>query len=155
MNNALAQLTLFWKQRNARERAILAAGGSVLLLVLIYSAIIAPLLSEHSRLQRTLPTLRADAARFERDLAQATGGPAGPTVAADIAALAAAAGLSGDNVKISRADNQRSSLSAKAVAWSAVTALLASSQAQGWSLSKLSVRSVEGGNVDADVEWTR
>lgn len=160
MKTALAPLITafnrFWQQRNERERRILLIGGSVMLFALVYSLAIDPSIQNRKRLARSLPTLRADAARFKRDISLIKGQTTTANTVVDIAALAASAGLPANAAQVERRGDKFSALHAKSVAWPAVTSLLASAQAQGWVLSKLSVHSPNAGaSVDADVEWTR
>ncbi|QDQ26021.1 type II secretion system protein M [Chitinimonas arctica] len=156
MKSHLAPLIEFWKQRNTRERAILAAGGGLLLLALIYGLVIAPVARERARLQASLPGLRADVARFQRDLQEAKGQPAGAANSGDISALVMAAGWPAGTATVDSKDDKHGAVHAKSVAWPSLTALMAAAQSQGWKLSKLSVRSPDGTDtVDADLEWTR
>jgi type II secretory pathway component PulM len=70
MTHAFAPIQAYWQQRNARERTLLTACAVVVGLAAIY-LIAEPIARDRARLQRSLPALRADAARFARDLAQA------------------------------------------------------------------------------------
>lgn len=152
---ALAPLAEFWKQRDARERSLLAAAGAVLALSLIYALAIDPVMRERKRLEQSLPTLRADVARFARDLAQFKGRSTAAASAPDLAGLAQAAGLPAELARIEKND-KRSSLHAQGVNWQAVTRLLGEAETQGWKLEKLSTRTPDGGaTVDVDAEWTR
>ncbi|WP_374351923.1 type II secretion system protein GspM [Chitinimonas sp.] len=152
---ALAPLMQYWRQRNARERAILTAGAAIVLLSLLYALIYEPIARERQRLQRSLPNLRADASRFSRDLALAKGSTSS-AAPSDLAALAAAAGLGSDLAKISTPDSKRSQLSAHGAPWSSMTRLLADARAQGWTLTRLSARSKDGqASMDIEAEWTR
>jgi len=154
MNAALLPLQAYWKQRNRRERAILKVGGAVLLIALVYGLLIDPVNSQCERLQRSLPALRADVARFERDILAARG--QSTVQNNDLAMLAAAAGLGPQQAKLNRINDKQQALHASVAPWSALTTLLGSARSQGWQLAKLSVRAgAEPGMVDADLEWTR
>lgn len=160
MTNALDSIrqpiAKFWAARNERERQILLIGGGVLLVSMLYALVFDPVWQERRRLSRSLPTLRVDAARFKRDIAQIKGQASGPATAMEISSLAAAAGLSADVAKVERRNEKASALHAKSAPWPAITSLLASAQAQGWSLTRLSVSAPNSNaSVDADVEWTR
>lgn len=50
----------FWQQRTQRERSILAVGGSLLLLLLVWLLLIDPALQGREQWHKTLPVLRAD-----------------------------------------------------------------------------------------------
>lgn len=153
MNSTLTSLLDYWKQRNSRERAILAVGATVLLLALLYTLLIEPVARERARLEKSLPTLRADVARFGRDLALASG-KGSVSSKPDLIALAVAAGLPAGAAQMNA--GKQGSLHVQAATWPMVSRLLADAQAQGWALTKLQVRSPDGGtNVDADAEWQR
>jgi hypothetical protein len=114
-----------------------------------------PIARDRARLTRSLPALRADAARFARDLALAKG-QGNSSAPADLAALAAAAGLAPDAARIASTDSKHTTLSGKGLPWAAVTHLLEQARAQGWTLSRLSAHSPDGQpTVDVDAEWTR
>lgn len=153
MNATLAPLLDYWQQRNSREKLILLLGGAVLAIALIYALLIEPVATSRARLEKSLPALRADMARFQRDLAQATG-KTQTTSKPDMAALLASAGLPASALKLQ--GDKQASLQAQGMAWPALTKLLADAQAQGWSLKQLQVRGSEAnGMVDASVEWQR
>jgi general secretion pathway protein M len=67
MMDALRQ---FWAERAPRERSILAAGGALLALVLVYWLLIEPAWTGITRLERSLPQLRANAAELESLLSE-------------------------------------------------------------------------------------
>lgn len=153
MNATLAPLLDYWQQRNSREKLILLLGGAVLAIALIYALLIEPVATSRTRLEKSLPALRADMARFQRDLAQATG-KTQATSKPDMASLLASAGLPASALK--QQGDKQASLQAQGMAWPALTKLLADAQAQGWSLKQLQVRGGEAsGMVDATVEWQR
>ncbi|PHV12150.1 type II secretion system protein GspM [Chitinimonas sp. BJB300] len=152
MNAALSPLIEYWKQRNSREQLILLFGAGILLLALLYSVVIYPIATDRARLEKSLPALRADTARFGRDLALATGKNSGQKT--DLAGLATAAGLPKDALRLN--GSKQASLHAKATAWPTITKLLADAQTQGWALKMLQVNSPDGdATVDVDVEWQR
>jgi len=64
----------FWSERTARERVILIAGGSLLLLLLIWFLGVDLALDGRARWQKDLPVLRADYAQMQA-LAQQAGAP--------------------------------------------------------------------------------
>ncbi len=82
--NALQQ---FWQERTLRERRILAVGGGLLLLVLVWLLLIDPALQGRAQWQQTLPSLRADYAQMQALAQQAANAPeptpAGPMPARD------------------------------------------------------------------------
>jgi general secretion pathway protein M len=154
MTHAFAPIQAYWQQRNARERTLLTACAVVVGLAAIY-LIAEPIARDRARLQRSLPALRADAARFARDLAQAKGLGAS-SAPADIAALAGAAGLPPDQAHITSSDAKHGKLSGQNLPWPAVTRLLADARAQGWTLARLAARPKDNpATVDVDAEWTR
>lgn len=60
MNARLDQARAFWSARSGRERILLAAAATVLLLGLAYALILEPLYQANRKLAATLPPLRAD-----------------------------------------------------------------------------------------------
>jgi len=155
MNAALAPLHQFWSQRQPRERTALLAGGAVLAVALLYGLVVAPIAKDRARLATALPQLRADSARFARDLAQAKGISAPAAGAVDFKALAQGAGLPASTT-IATPDSKHASASGKGILWTSVAQLLADTRSQGWTLSRFSVHTNDGGNtVDLDAEWTR
>ncbi len=153
MNAAFSPLMEYWKQRNSREQAILLLGAAILLFALVYSLLIDPIATDRARLEKNLPTLRADTARFARDLALATG-KGNSSQKADLPGLATAAGLPNDAVRLNGA--KQATMHAKAADWPLITKLLADAETQGWTLKKLQVNSPDGDTaVDVDVEWQR
>jgi type II secretory pathway component PulM len=154
MNKHFAPLVAFWKQRAPRERAILAMGAGILILALLYSLLIAPVSAQRKHLLQTLPELRADAARFARDVASIKG-QTSTAAPADMALLVQSAGLP-DAAHVASPDNKHASLSGKGLPWANVAQLLADARSQGWTLAKLSVKSPDGGGmVDITAEWAR
>jgi general secretion pathway protein M len=63
----------FWEARNTRERMILAGGGAVVLLGLLYALLIDPALGGRERLNKELPQLRAQVAQLQVLAREATG----------------------------------------------------------------------------------
>ena len=92
-------LRSFWQQRNARERRVLAVGGMVLALALLWLVGVEPALDARERWRKDLPQLRADAAQVQslsQQLATAppsaanaanAANPANPATAVDKASL--------------------------------------------------------------------
>jgi general secretion pathway protein M len=74
-------LKQFWAERAPRERAILLAGGGLLLLVLVYLVLIEPAWTGIARLERGLPRQRAEAAELDALLAEVKAMKARPAVA--------------------------------------------------------------------------
>ena len=71
----------FWLGRNARERMVLAAGAALIMLGLIYAIFFGPALSGREQLQKTLPSLRQQAADMQamaKEAAQLAGVTAPP-----------------------------------------------------------------------------
>jgi len=60
-----------WDTRNPRERIALGLGALVLALLLLYAFVWEPLRAEQKRLRQSLPLLRAQAAQFAADAAEA------------------------------------------------------------------------------------
>jgi general secretion pathway protein M len=60
----------FWAERAPRERSIIAAAGAVMVLVVGYLVLIEPAWTGITRLERTLPQLRANAAELESLLSE-------------------------------------------------------------------------------------
>ncbi len=63
--------TDFWAARNPRERAVIAWGGVLLGVLLIYSFLWVPLESDHARLRASVPALLAQSSQFDIDAAEA------------------------------------------------------------------------------------
>lgn len=74
-------LLRFWSERAPRERAILLAGGAVVLAALIYLLLIDPVRTGITRLERGLPAARAQAAQLQGLLVEANALKARPQVA--------------------------------------------------------------------------
>lgn len=74
-------LKLFWAERLPRERAILLAGGSALLAVIVFLLLIEPAYKGIGRLERSLPQQRAGAAELEALLSEVKAMRARPQVA--------------------------------------------------------------------------
>jgi general secretion pathway protein M len=75
-------LLRFWSERALREKAILAAGGLVVLAAFIYLTMIEPAWTGISRAERGLPATRAQAAQLESLLGEVGALKAKPQVAA-------------------------------------------------------------------------
>lgn len=58
-------LLRFWSERAAREKLILLAGGGVLLIALLYLLLIEPAATGITRLEKSLPGARAQAAQLD------------------------------------------------------------------------------------------
>lgn len=71
----------FWSERTPRERWILGAGGSLLLLALCWLLLIEPALQGREQWKKALPALRADYAQMQSLAQQASAAPA-PAAAA-------------------------------------------------------------------------
>jgi general secretion pathway protein M len=74
-------LKQFWAERAPRERAILLAGGGLLVLVVLYLLLIEPAWTGIGRLERSLPRQRAEAAELDALLAEVKTMKARPAVA--------------------------------------------------------------------------
>lgn len=85
------KLLQFWNERNARERATLAAGGIVTLLAIAYLLLIEPARAGITRLERGLPALRAQVAQLESLLGEVKMLKSRPQVATTSASEARAA----------------------------------------------------------------
>ncbi|MGE5339522.1 MAG: type II secretion system protein GspM [Gemmatimonadota bacterium] len=77
----MESLLRFWSERAPREKAILAAGGIVVLATLIYLILIEPAWSGIARLERGLPATRAQAAQLQSLLGEVEALKARPQVA--------------------------------------------------------------------------
>lgn len=98
-------LRQFWAERAPRERAILAAGGGLLLFVILYLALIEPAWNGIGRLERSLPAQRARAAELEALLAEVKalrGRPAVATMSATEARGALESSLTRAGLKAGR-----------------------------------------------------
>ena len=99
-------LSEFWAAREARERAMLTAGGFVVVLGVIYALLIDPALSGRDRLNKNLPELRQQIAQLQALAQEAAMYSA--TAAAPLAAMSAdgiraaleAKGLKAQNVAL-------------------------------------------------------
>lgn len=69
MNGFKESFAAFWRERNARERAMLMLAAAVVALALIYAVLLAPAVSGRAQLEKNLPALREQAAEM-RALAQ-------------------------------------------------------------------------------------
>ncbi len=69
-------LRQFWYGRTPRERRILAVGGGLLLLVLVWLVLIDPALQGREQWNKALPGLRADVAQMQALAQQAAAAPA-------------------------------------------------------------------------------
>lgn len=81
-------LLRFWSERAPREKAILAAGGVVVVLAILYLLLIEPARSGIARLQRGLPVTRAQALQLESLMREVSVLKARPQVATISAAEA-------------------------------------------------------------------
>ena len=68
----VTQLQSFWQQREEREQRMLAAGGIVIALALIYSVLMAPALNGRQKLAKDIPVLRQQVAEVNALSAQQT-----------------------------------------------------------------------------------
>ncbi|TWI63095.1 general secretion pathway protein M [Pseudoduganella lurida] len=66
-----ARGSAFWAARTEQERRMLAIGGAVVGLALVYSLLVDPALTNRERLRRTLPELRQEAATLQALATQA------------------------------------------------------------------------------------
>lgn len=64
------RLKQFWLERAPRERAILAAGGFLLLVAVLYLTLVEPAFTGIRRLERALPQQRAQAAEVDSLLSE-------------------------------------------------------------------------------------
>lgn len=74
-------LRRFWAERAPRERSILLAGGSMLVLVIVYLLLIEPAWTGIGRLERSLPQQRASAAELDALLGEVKALKSRPQVA--------------------------------------------------------------------------
>ncbi|MFC4159600.1 type II secretion system protein GspM [Chitinimonas lacunae] len=146
-------LVQFWQQRQPRERLVLGSGAVLLAVVLLYVLLFEPVAQERQQLSTNLPSLRLDAARFKRDLQQLNGQPAANS--GGLAALIANSGFAPEALRLAPAGDKRYTLNAKSVDWPALLRLLDQARRQGVKIDKLSVKTVEGGLVDAQAELSR
>ena len=58
-------VTTFWMQREPRERRILAGGGAILVLVIIYLVLWDPAFEGQRRIEKALPQMRSQLAEME------------------------------------------------------------------------------------------
>jgi general secretion pathway protein M len=99
-------LSEFWAAREERERAMLTAGGFVVVLGLIYALLIDPALSGRTRLDKNLPELRQQVAQLqalaqEAAMYSATAAtPVAAMTAEGIKATLEAKGLKAQNVAL-------------------------------------------------------
>lgn len=76
MNGLKQSLTAFWAERNQRERNMLMAAVTVVVLGLLYTLLIDPAVSGRKDLERRLPVLRQQAAEVQALSKEASaGGP--------------------------------------------------------------------------------
>ena len=57
--------TTFWMQREPRERRILAGGGAILVLVILYLLLWEPAFEGQRRIEKALPQMRSQLAEME------------------------------------------------------------------------------------------
>jgi general secretion pathway protein M len=77
---ARGRATAYWLARTVQERKYLAAGGTVVLLALLYSVLINPALTGRAQLKRALPELRQQASQMQALAAEAAALAAEPVV---------------------------------------------------------------------------
>ncbi len=80
------RLGALWQERSARERRVLAWGGSLLVLVLLWLLGVEPALEGRERWRKDLPQLRADAAQVQALAQQLASAPPPPRTAGSAAA---------------------------------------------------------------------
>lgn len=99
--------TIFWNERNARERTMLGVGAAVLLLFLVYLLLFAPALKGRKQLSHDLPELRQKAAQMQAlatqaaELKSAAGVTTEPVSQESVAASLSAHGLKPKNLAVS------------------------------------------------------
>ncbi len=97
-------LAAFWQQRDARERAMLILAGTVIAAALIYAVLIEPAVSGRAQLEKSLPSLRLQAAEMQMLARQAAqfanpaAAPAPPVSRESIEAALARKGLKAQNI---------------------------------------------------------
>ena len=64
-------LLAYWRTRSLREQYVLAAGGTLILAVLLALYVVAPLNKERARIRAALPELRSEAIAFDAAAAEA------------------------------------------------------------------------------------
>ncbi|MDR3428909.1 MULTISPECIES: type II secretion system protein M [Silvimonas] len=74
LNQLTARAQGFWQARNARERNILAVGGAIVLIAVVYAGIWQPLVTQRAQLNKRVPQLQADLAQMQRGLQLLKGG---------------------------------------------------------------------------------
>lgn len=100
-------IAAFWVERNARERMVLAAGATLVMLGLIYAVLLGPALSGRVQLDKNLPPLRQQAADMQamaKDAAQLAGISAPPHAVVtkeSVETLLASKGLKSPTVAVS------------------------------------------------------
>lgn len=82
MNGLKQSLSAFWAERNQRERNMLAAAITVIVLGLLYTLLIDPAVSGRKDLERRLPVLRQQAAEVQALSKEASAGGAKTSVPA-------------------------------------------------------------------------
>ncbi len=75
------RLGAFWQERSARERRVLAWGGSLLVLVSLWLLGVEPALEGRERWRKDLPQLRAEAAQVQALARQLGSAPPPPNAA--------------------------------------------------------------------------
>jgi len=125
-------MNAFWAARSPRERAILAAGGAVLAVLLLFVFAWLPLERSRARLAAEVPRLAASVATMEGQAAEVVrvrSLPATPSSAATpSAAIATALGTRLPGVQASAVDEKRVRLTGSDVAYGALLETIASAQ---------------------------
>jgi general secretion pathway protein M len=99
--------TTFWIERNARERTAIAGGTAILLLGLIYLVLLGPALNGRAQLDKSLPSLRQQAADMQAlaqealALASVSAPPPAPATKESVEALLASKAMKAPVVSVS------------------------------------------------------
>ena len=107
LNSYKESLAAFWQQRDARERGMLVLAAAVIALALIYVVLIGPAMSGRAQLDKSLPSLRLQAAEMQvlaKQAAQFSGQSAArvpPASRESIEAALASKGLKAQNIVLS------------------------------------------------------
>jgi general secretion pathway protein M len=84
LDQSRQSLSAFWAVRNARERAILAAGTLAVTFGMVYALLIDPALAGRTQLNKSLPVLRQQVAQMQalsKEAATLSGKSASPSIA--------------------------------------------------------------------------